>query len=86
MSALTEDPAVVGWRIALAGSWPSAPAGGHWWRDTVTDAWRCAMQAWEKDAEAASNGWTTELREWTTDHPKPRLRDFMLHLSAGRLP
>lgn len=83
---MTEDPAVTSWRLALVGSWPSAPARSHWWRDYVTDAWRSAMDAWERQAEAASNGWATELREWEATHPRPQLREFMRHLSAGRLP
>lgn len=85
-SVVGEDPAVTGWRIALVGSWPSAPAGGHWWRDTVVDAWRCATAAWERDAEAASNGWATELAEFQATHPRPQLAQFMVHLSAGKLP
>jgi hypothetical protein len=85
-SKLREDPAVLGWRVALTNSWPSAPAGGHWWRDTVTDAFRCATAAWELAAEAASNGWATELADFTAAHPRPQLRDFMVHLSAGRMP
>lgn len=72
------------WRLALVGSWPSAPSRRHWWRDYVVDAWRSAMQAWELEAEKASNGWATELSEFRAANPQPRLRDFMLHLSSGK--
>lgn len=44
----------------------------HWWLDTIT---------WETRAEAASNGWATELREYAETHPRPRLKDYMVGLS-----
>lgn len=84
MSALTEDPAVTLWRVALAGSWPSAPARRHWWRDYVTDAYRTARHAWELSLEAAANGWATERAEFIATNPPPTLGQFMVHLSAGK--
>jgi len=55
----------------------------HVWRETVVEAWSCAMHVWELDAEAASVGYATELAEWEETHPRPRLRDFMIHLAYG---
>ena len=57
--------------------------GRNRWRDAVTDAWSCADHAWWLEAEAASNGWATELAEYRAAHPRPNLGDFMRHLSYG---
>lgn len=54
------------------------------YRPRALDAWRCAMDQWDKDAEAASNGKAAELADYAAAHPKPQLRDFMVHLSGGR--
>lgn len=51
--------------------------GRNWWREYVTDLWRCADQAWWLAREAACNGWATEEREWTESHPRPLFRDFL---------
>lgn len=82
---LGEDPAVTTWRIALAPRPRFSTGGRHWWRDLVTDAHSCAMQAWFLQAEANAIGYETELREYAEQHPRPRLRDFMVHLSQGGL-
>lgn len=84
MSALGEDPAVTAWRLALAGSWPSAPSRRHWWRDYVTDAFRTASQAWFLEAEAFSCGNAAELAEFRALKPPPNLRDFLVHLGNRR--
>lgn len=55
----------------------------HEWREAVTDAWRSADHAWWLTAEAATNGYATELREYAEKHPRPRLKDFMTHMSYG---
>lgn len=85
---VTEDPAVTTWRIALA-RWqaqqPPPPPRRHWWRDLVTEAWRCADQAWHLAREAEAIGYATEEREYAAHTPRPRLRDFMVHLSTGAL-
>lgn len=79
------DPAVTAWRIALAPRPRTAARRRHWWRDVVTDAWRCAMHAWELEAERVALGYATELAEYAEQHPRPRLKDFMVHLSSGAL-
>lgn len=79
------DPSVVSWRIALAPRPRAERTGRHWWREYVTDAWRSAMHAWERDAENVAMGYATELGEYAADHPRPRLRDFMEHLSTGAI-
>lgn len=56
------------------------------WVQTVTDAWRSAMQAWELEAEAAAVGYATELAEFEAANPRPRLKDFMMHMSHGAQP
>ena len=58
--------------------------GRNRWREAVTDTWRCADHAWWLAREAACNGWSTEEAEWTADHPRPRLGDFMVAMSYGR--
>lgn len=81
---LGEDPAVLTWRIALA---PRRPyrVGRHWWREFITDAWRSADHAWWLDRENVATGYATEMREYAEAHPRPKLRDFMVHLSTGAL-
>ena len=56
----------------------------HRWRETVTDAWRSATQAWELQAEAESYGYKTELAEFAAANPRPQLKHFMIHLSHGQ--
>ena len=71
------------WQIALAQR-PVPPAPRrHWWRELVTDAWRSADHAWWLHREAVALGYDTEGREFATHHPRPQLRDFMVHLSSG---
>lgn len=83
--ALDEDPAVTTWRIALAPRPRFSTGGRHWWRELVTDAFRSATAAWDLQAEAVAIGYATELREYAEQHPRPRLKDFMVHLSNGAL-
>lgn len=79
-----EDPAVVTWRIALAPR-PRHRVGRHWWREYITDAWRSADHAWWMARENSALGYSAEMREFAQLHPRPRLRDFMTHLSTGAL-
>jgi hypothetical protein len=58
----------------------------HRWRYDVTEAWFFATHAWLLAAEAATNGWTTELADFEANHPRPRLGDFMEALSLGNPP
>lgn len=71
--------------IALAPRPRYEPVGRHWWREMVVDAWRTANHAWELEAERVALGYATELAEYAAEHPRPRLQDFMVHLSCGRL-
>lgn len=52
------------------------------WVAYVYDQWLLATLVWERKAEAASNGWATELREFEAAHPRPRYRDFLVGLSG----
>lgn len=81
--SLTDDPAVLIWMLALAPRGRAAPTGRHWWRELVTDAWRCADHAWWLQREAIALGYETEMAEYAAEHPRPRLADFMVHLSHG---
>lgn len=53
------------------------------WVQQVHDAWFMAMHAWELEAEAFSNGHQAELDEFAAIKPKPRFKDFMVHMSHG---
>lgn len=82
---LTDEPAVLTWMLALAprpAMRVSSP-GHHWWRELVTEAWRTATLAWEADRERVALGYSTEMIEYEAAHPRPRLGDFMRHLSTG---
>lgn len=81
---VTDEPAVLTWMIALAPR-PRYRVGRHWWRELVTSTWRAAHDQWHADAEAASNGWATELAEFRALNPIPKLSDFMAGLSSGRM-
>lgn len=50
------------------------------WRDMVTEAYTLARLAWEAEAEAATLGYATEMREYRRTHPSPRFRDFLVAL------
>lgn len=80
---LTTDPAVLTWMIALSPRPAPPPIGGHWWREMVTEAWRSADQAWWLEREAVAVGYATEMAEFAQVKPRPKLRDFMVHLSSG---
>lgn len=54
------------------------------WVAHVHDQWLLATLVWERDAEAASNGWATELAEFEAAHPRPRFKDFLVGLSHPR--
>lgn len=85
MTSLGEDPAVLTWRIALAPRPRFSTNGRHWWRELVTAAWRSADHAWWLSREAIALGYRTEQLEHDAEHPRPRLGDFMRHLSSGSL-
>jgi hypothetical protein len=82
---VTDEPAVLTWMIALAPQRRAEPVGRHWWRELVTEAWSAALHAWWLEREAAAIGYATEQAEFEAQHPRPRLRDFMVHLSHGRI-
>lgn len=54
------------------------------WVATVYDAWLSATHVWEAQAEAASLGYDTELAEYERAHPRPRYKDFLVHLARGK--
>lgn len=84
--ALTDDPAVLAWQVALSPRPRPEPIGRHWWRELVTEAWRAALDAWEAKREEVAIGYATEMREFEEQFPRPRLADFMVHLSNGHDP
>lgn len=87
MTYPTDEPAVLTWMIALAGDRrPKAePTGRHWWRELVTDTWRNATLAWERELEATAIGYATEEAEFREKNPPPRLGDAMRALSRGQI-
>lgn len=85
MTSLTDEPAVLTWRMALAPRPRFSTGGRHWWRELVTDNWRMADHAWSLQAEAVAIGYDTELREYAEENPRPLLKDFMTHLSSGHM-
>lgn len=82
---ITDEPAVLTWMIALSPQRRPEPVGRHWWRELVTEAWSSATHAWWLAREAEALGYDTEKGEYEEQHPRPRLRDFMEHLSTGAL-
>jgi hypothetical protein len=56
---------------------PNRPSTWNWWLRDVMAAYSAAEHAWWLAAEAASNGWATELSEFAAEHPRPRLREFL---------
>jgi len=81
----TDEPEVLTWMIALSGDRRPRhePLGHHWWREMVTDAWRCADEAWRARCEAVAIGYATEEREFAHAHPRPTLGGFMRALLTG---
>lgn len=55
----------------------------HPWRDSVVGAWRDATDAWLVERESVAIGYGTEMAEFEARTPRPRLRDFMIHMSHG---
>lgn len=56
------------------------------WLEDVHAAWRAANDAWEAEAEEVAIGYPTELAEFAARNPRPRLKDFMIHMSHGTDP
>lgn len=84
----TTDPSVNDWAVAVA-AWrrnDRRVQRPHWWRELVTDAWRCADEAWQLQREEVAIGYRTEMAEFQAEIPRPRLGDFMSHLSLGERP
>ena len=40
---------------------------------------RMMREDWEREAERATLGYTTEFEEYVRDHPRPNLRDVLQH-------
>lgn len=96
---MTDEPAVLTWRIALAPRPRAEPRGRHWWREYVTSTWRAAHDSWAAlrssgldlgssvAGGAGSNMAAYQLsdEEFAAIFPQPRLADFMVALSTGAL-
>lgn len=52
----------------------------NWWREYVTEQYTLARLAWEADAEAATYGYTAEMRDYRVTNPAPRFKDFLIDL------
>lgn len=55
----------------------------NWWVEAITDAWFNATIVWENQREEVAIGYDTEMKEFELHNPKPRLRDFMVHMARG---
>ena len=55
----------------------------HWWRELVTESWRCADLAWWSAMEDATSLYATEVAEYKAAHPRPLLRDHMVALKGS---
>lgn len=95
--ALTDEPSVLAWRIAL-GPRPRHRPGRHWWRELVTSTYLDARHAWEALRESGTPAWNAagaahsgvacyqlSEDEFAELHPQPLLKDIMTGLSGGRL-
>lgn len=80
----TDEPAVLTWMVALAPQPARPPIGRHWWRELVHEAWLLADHSWQLQREAVASGYATEEREYAEVHPRPLLKDFLVHLSTGK--
>lgn len=58
--------------------------GRNWWREWIMDHLTSARASWDLQAEAASNGWATELEEFRELHPQPQLKVFLVGLKGER--
>jgi hypothetical protein len=88
---------VLTWRIAMSPRPRFSTGGRHWWRDYVTETFRAADNARAALREsggdagghaagaAGSNAGYYQLtdEEFDAQHPRPRLKDFMVALSQG---
>jgi hypothetical protein len=45
----------------------------------MLNAYHAADEQWRHDAELATNGFTGDLQRYLPDHPRPQLKDFMMH-------
>ena len=63
---------------------PARPRTWNAWVREVSEAYTSAAQAWYLEAEAASCGYATELREYAETHPRPRYRDFLESMAGGQ--
>lgn len=59
------------------------PSTWNPWVRSVWGAWRAATDAWLAALETASNGWTTEARDFRAEHPAPRFRDFLVDMKGS---
>jgi hypothetical protein len=49
--------------------------------EAIVDAWFLATITWEAKREAVAIGYETEMREFEEANPRPRLKDFMIHMA-----
>lgn len=43
------------------------------------DSYYCAREAWEREAEAVTLNYDTELAEYKETNPPPLFRDWLIH-------
>lgn len=52
--------------------------GRNWWREYNCDLLGWAREAWDRQAEAATGGYATELDQYKVEHPMPTLKEFLI--------
>jgi hypothetical protein len=55
-------------------------AGRNAWREHVTEVYTLAREAWEREAEAVTFLYPTELREYKRTNPPPTFREYLVAL------
>jgi hypothetical protein len=48
------------------------------WHDDLMDGYYCAREAWEREAEAVTLNYETELAEYKESNPPPTFRMWLI--------
>jgi hypothetical protein len=51
------------------------------WHETLMQTYSDAVWDWEQRRDQAALGYATEEADFARQHPRPRLKDFMIRLS-----
>lgn len=48
------------------------------WHRDLMDGYYAAREAWERQAEAVTHGYETEMREYRQENPPPTFREWLV--------